>query len=414
MASRVSPGRVLACIALGLLGCSSAASEPVLHVDVKTDYVPGDDFDGIRVEIGSGDLAPRVEQFVDLRADYVRGRRVASASVSEGTIEVVVSMVDDGNVLASRVASVEVGRGVTVATVVITRNCRGVMCPAPGGDSLLRSCYGGRCADPRCTMETPEFCPVLCLSDNECAGSGCFEGSCEAGVCFSVARDGACSSGERCRSDGLCVPEGDAGAPDSSVPDASVPDVPGACPCSARQVCVRGMCETDEDGDGFSPPEDCDDENRLVNPSVVEVCGGVDDDCDLLVDESDVCAGCDAWVEGGRTYLLCAERVTWQAAVDLCNARGMNSAVIDDVAENAQVAAQISARLGDRAWIGLNDIAEEGEYVWESGAGTVYRNWDGYEPDNADNIEDCVAVRPDGPWNDQPCSATRMVLCESR
>ena len=41
----------------------------------------------------------------------------------------------------------------------------------------------------------------------------------------------------------------------------------------------------DIDEDNFSPPEDCDDENPLINPDRDEVCDGIDNDCDDLLDE---------------------------------------------------------------------------------------------------------------------------------
>jgi len=47
----------------------------------------------------------------------------------------------------------------------------------------------------------------------------------------------------------------------------------------------------DEDGDGFSPPEDCDDTERSVNPLAAEVCNAADDDCDGEIDEDAVDQG---------------------------------------------------------------------------------------------------------------------------
>ncbi len=41
----------------------------------------------------------------------------------------------------------------------------------------------------------------------------------------------------------------------------------------------------DEDLDGHSPPEDCNDADAAVNPAATEVCNGTDDNCDGQVDE---------------------------------------------------------------------------------------------------------------------------------
>ncbi len=42
---------------------------------------------------------------------------------------------------------------------------------------------------------------------------------------------------------------------------------------------------TDDDGDGFFSDEDCDDGNEEVNPSAVEICDGIDNNCEGTVDE---------------------------------------------------------------------------------------------------------------------------------
>ncbi len=64
----------------------------------------------------------------------------------------------------------------------------------------------------------------------------------------------------------------------------------------------------DEDGDGFGPAEgDCDDTDRHVSPAEVDVCDGVDNDCDGQVDEgeAEVCFDgvdndCDGFVDEGH------------------------------------------------------------------------------------------------------------------
>jgi hypothetical protein len=41
----------------------------------------------------------------------------------------------------------------------------------------------------------------------------------------------------------------------------------------------------DNDGDGYSEFEDCDDTDASVNPGAADVCNGIDDNCDGRVDE---------------------------------------------------------------------------------------------------------------------------------
>ena len=45
------------------------------------------------------------------------------------------------------------------------------------------------------------------------------------------------------------------------------------------------LAAIDSDGDGYATDEDCDDEDASVNPGATEVCDGVDNNCDDVVDE---------------------------------------------------------------------------------------------------------------------------------
>ncbi|MFT6159643.1 MAG: hypothetical protein ACJATT_001222 [Myxococcota bacterium] len=42
---------------------------------------------------------------------------------------------------------------------------------------------------------------------------------------------------------------------------------------------VLGACGSDRDGDGFDAEFDCDDRNADINPEAIEVCDGVDNNC---------------------------------------------------------------------------------------------------------------------------------------
>ena len=47
--------------------------------------------------------------------------------------------------------------------------------------------------------------------------------------------------------------------------------------------CDTGI--TDCDGDGYDADEDCDDTDATVYPDAIEVCDGIDNDCDSEIDE---------------------------------------------------------------------------------------------------------------------------------
>ena len=65
---------------------------------------------------------------------------------------------------------------------------------------------------------------------------------------------------------------------------------------------------------------------------------------------------------------------------------------INDAAENAYVLTTFANAAGSgRVWLGLNDAATEGTFVYTSGQPFTYANWDTGEPNNSGN-EDYVAM----------------------
>ncbi|MDE0555031.1 MAG: lectin-like protein [Candidatus Poribacteria bacterium] len=56
---------------------------------------------------------------------------------------------------------------------------------------------------------------------------------------------------------------------------------------------------------------------------------------------------------------------------------------------------------GQPSWIGLNDIAREGQWQWDNGEPLTYTNWRVQEPhDTGDGDEDYVIMGPSGKWED--------------
>jgi len=79
-------------------------------------------------------------------------------------------------------------------------------------------------------------------------------------------------------------PEGDAGSDDGASD-------------TGTDIDTGEEAGTDLDGDGFSEPEDCDDLNAAIYPDALEVCDGVDNDCDggMDVDAVDAVAFYEDW-----------------------------------------------------------------------------------------------------------------------
>jgi hypothetical protein len=78
--------------------------------------------------------------------------------------------------------------------------------------------------------------------------------------------------------DGDDVPNGADNCPDNFNPDQTDSNGDG----------IGDACEeepTDNDSDGFMSDVDCDDNNPSINPDVIELCDGLDNDCNYIIDD---------------------------------------------------------------------------------------------------------------------------------
>lgn len=108
---------------------------------------------------------------------------------------------------------------------------------------------------------------------------------------------------------------------------------------------------------------------------------------------------------GGHTYSLLSNS-NWTAAEAVAISMGGHLATIDDAAEDGWVYSTFSSYGGvpRNLWIGLNDAAVEGSFVWASGSTASYRNFNPGEPNNNGNEDYVHIIQPgfgeSGRWND--------------
>lgn len=232
--------------------CSACSAEgPSLVVDLRTDYVPDDEFVSARVLLRSGGaVRGDARESVGRADDFSRGRRIAEfGGLTAGAYELEVTLLDAADSpVASRLHALDVSanRGVTV---IITRDCAADSCS--GG----LTCHGGRCVEPACSSDVPGACGVVeCSTATDCTGGAdCTSAECVLGACLAIANHDLCSAGFRCHPETGCGEIPDAGTRDAGSGDAAIP-----------------------------PPD-------TGSSCVAEICNGRDDDCDRSVDEGFEC-----------------------------------------------------------------------------------------------------------------------------
>ncbi len=106
------------------------------------------------------------------------------------------------------------------------------------------------------------------------------------------------------------------------------------------------------------------------------------------------------WVvrpENGHAYkrIQCDD---WIDAQTQAAAEGGYLVTINDEMEQKWLQAVFG---GEPSWIGLNDIAQEGQWTWDNGEPLTYTNWGLQEPgDTSFGEEDYVIMGPSGKWED--------------
>jgi len=107
------------------------------------------------------------------------------------------------------------------------------------------------------------------------------------------------------------------------------------------------------------------------------------------------------WADGSYIY-------NFTAAQDECRARGLQLASIHSQQEQDFIA---DLAASSRLYIGLTDVAVEGEFRWTDGTPLDFQYWH-YDQPNGGATDDCVYASSDRAWGDWHCSAQYGVLCK--
>ena len=113
----------------------------------------------------------------------------------------------------------------------------------------------------------------------------------------------------------------------------------------------------------------------------------------------------------GSCYFTSEKCETWTNASLICRSMGANLPAIESQEENVYIQHRHN---GDKAWIGLNDIATEGVFAWVDGCPFKFRYWAKNQPNNF-REEDCVHTLGPGHgymWNDVDCSTCHQYTCK--
>lgn len=120
-------------------------------------------------------------------------------------------------------------------------------------------------------------------------------------------------------------------------------------------------------------------------------------------------------IDNHRYYASTGCTYSWDDANAAAAAAGGYLVTIDDASENSFIANAISQSY---AWIGINDVANEGTFEWADGSAVGYTNWKNGQPDNKANKSQCrwnadhgVIRSGNGRWYDRgDCERFQFVM----
>ena len=161
-------------------GCVAPSTS--LVVELRTDFVAPGEFARVETVVHENELAFEAVQDHPIALTELGPMRIGefdAVPLAPATITVRLFDAED-RMVAERSVRFAPHAGARAVTVIVSRNCVGIVCPE------AQSCLDGACVDERCTPETPEWCDVeVCATAEDCAGAtaSCEVATCDIGVC---------------------------------------------------------------------------------------------------------------------------------------------------------------------------------------------------------------------------------------
>ena len=123
-------------------------------------------------------------------------------------------------------------------------------------------------------------------------------------------------------------------------------------------------------------------------------------------------------LSGSNCFWVSDQALNYNEAISQCSAQGAELATINNAKDETFVSDLMPSSLrpgGEQIyWIGLNDIEDEGTFVWQDKSVPTYFNWNQGQPE-VGNTQDCVVKRKiNEEWYDQNCNRERGFVCSQK
>ncbi|CAG5135932.1 unnamed protein product [Candidula unifasciata] len=120
-----------------------------------------------------------------------------------------------------------------------------------------------------------------------------------------------------------------------------------------------------------------------------------------------------------QCFYISNEVINFTSAREICEARNSRMFMVKSSEKLDLLRLMVRTITQSQTWVGLTDIATEGNFVWADGESTANVSlpipWDEGQPDDADNEEDCVEMGKSSVdfINDLQCYKTSRFICEA-